>query len=424
MAGGDRGCHGCLPGGPALTAMYEFLLAIKTAPHGPRLSLAVSMFVVFGSAKLLAEVFERLGQPGIVGEILAGILIGPSLLGWVAPNEILSFLAELGVVFLLFRVGLEINPADLMRVGRAALAVGTLGVAVPMLLGWATLRLWGASQIESLFVGTALTATSVGITAQLLAAKGLLNRTAGKIILAAAVVDDILALLVLGVISSLAGGTLNMVELVLSTVFALGFVVLVLIWGSRAARRVLPKLRDNVRIGEGQFAIAMILLFGLAALSERAGVAPIIGAFLAGLAMGPALPRRVHDLTQGVTELFVPFFLAGIGLRFDWQVFVHPSVLLLSVIVLVVAVIAKIVGCGLGAINYGFPVALRVGLGMIPRGEFCMVVAQIGLGLKAISEETYDVVVFMAVAATLLTPPLVNLAFRTTGSAQAPAVES
>ncbi len=404
--------------------MNELLLATTVLPHGPKLSLAVSMFVVFGSAKLLAELFERLGQPGIVGEILAGILIGPSLLGWVAPNENLSFLAELGVIFLLFRVGLEVNPADLMRVGRAALAVGTLGVAVPMLLGWATLRLWGASQVESLFLGTALTATSVGITAQLLASKGLLNRTAGKIILAAAVVDDILALLVLGVISSVAGGTLNLVELLLSTGFALGFVLLTLVWGSRAARRVLPKLREKVRIGEGQFAVAMILLFGLAALSERAGVAPIIGAFLAGLAMGRALPPRVHDLTQGVTELLVPFFLAGIGLRFDWQVFAHPSVLLLSVVVLVVAVFAKVVGCGAGALNYGFPIALRVGMGMIPRGEFCMVVAQIGLGLKAISEKTYDVVVFMAVAATLLTPPLVNLAFRGTSPAPRPSLDS
>jgi Na+:H+ antiporter len=394
------------------------LLALTALSRDPHLSLAVSMLLVFGSAKLLAEVFERLHQPGIVGEILAGVLIGPSVLGWIAPNENLAFLAELGVMFLLFRVGLEVKPAALIEVGRTATAVGILGVALPFVVGWATLRLWGAPQIESLFVGAALTATSVGITAHLLSSKGLLNRTAGKIILAAAVIDDILALLVLGVISSVASGSVNILELVLTTVFALAFVFLVLRWGSDTADRMLPKLQRRMRIAESQFAIAMILLFALAALSERTGVAPIIGAFLAGLAMGRALPRRVHELTQGVTELLVPFFLAGIGLHFDWQAFAHRSTLALSLIVLVIAIAAKIVGCGAGALTQGAPVAFRVGVGMVPRGEFCMVVAQIGLGLKAISAETYDIVVFMAVAATLLTAPLVNFAFRGVGRAE------
>lgn len=394
------------------------LMPLIPAHHDPHLSLAVSMLLVFGSAKAMAEVFVRLHQPGIVGEILAGVLIGPSVLGWIAPNENLTFLAELGVMFLLFRVGLEIKSADLVAVGRTAAAVGVLGVVAPLVFGWATMRLWGASQIESLFVGAALTATSVGISAHLLASKGLLNRTVGRIILAAAVIDDILALLVLGVISSIASGSLNLLELALTTVFALAFVLLVIRWGGDTAGKVLPKLHQRMRIGEGQFVVAMILLFALAALSERAGVAPIIGAFLAGLAMGRALPHRVHELTQGVTELLVPFFLAGIGLRFQWQAFARLSTVVLAVLILAVAIIAKFAGCGLGALKYGRPVAVRVGIGMIPRGEFCMVVAQIGLGLKAISAETYDVVVFMAVAATLLTAPLVNLAFRGVRSAQ------
>ena len=392
--------------------MTFFLLALLPVHHGPPLSLAVSMLLIFGSAKLLAELFERLHQPGIVGEILAGVLIGPSILGWIAPNQNLTFLAELGVIFLLFRVGLEIKPTDLVAVGRTAAAVGILGVAIPLAAGWATMRLWGASQIESLFVGAALTATSVGISAQLLASKGLLNRTAGKIILAAAVIDDILALLVLGVISSVASGSVNLLELALTTLFAIAFVFLIVRWGGDTAGKVLPKLHQRMRIGEGQFAVAMILLFALAALSEKAGVAPIIGAFLAGLAMGRALPHRVHEMTQGVTELLVPFFLAGIGLRFEWQAFAHGSTLVLAVVILSVAIVTKFVGCGLGAMKHGTPVAIRVGFGMIPRGEFCMVVAQIGLGLKAISAETYDVVVFMAVAATLLTAPLMNVAFR------------
>lgn len=147
---------------------------------------------------------------------------------------------------------------------------------------------------------------------------------------------------------------------------------------------------------------------GLAALSERAGVAPIIGAFLAGMAMGEALPHRVHDLAHGDTELLVPFFLAGIGLRLNLEAFSSRSTLALAVLVLLAAILTKVVGCGLGALKHGRPVALRVGFGMIPRGEFCMVVVQAGLGLKVIPADTYGIVAFMAVGATLLTPPLLN----------------
>jgi Kef-type K+ transport system membrane component KefB len=210
----------------------------------------------------------------------------------------------------------------------------------------------------------------------------------------------------------MADGQVNVLELVLTTAFAAGFILLVAAWGSPAAQKLIPRLRKSLRIGESQFALAMILLFGLASLSERAGVAPIIGAFLAGMAMGEALPHRVHDLAHGVTELLVPFFLAGIGLRFSLQAFSSSSTLTLAVLVLVVAIVAKVLGCGLGALKHGRPVALRVGFGMIPRGEFCMVVAQVGLGLKVIPADTYGIVVFMAVGATLLTPPLLKLAFR------------
>ncbi len=390
----------------------QMTIALVLTPHYLGLSLPVSMLLVFGTAKVLAEIFERLHQPGIVGEILAGVLIGPSVLGWIGPNENMSFLAELGVMFLLYRVGLEVKVRELKNVGWTGTLVGVLGVVVPFVAGWGLLRLWGKPQMESLFVGAALTATSVGITAQVLAAKGLLNRTASKIILTAAVIDDVLALLVLGVVSSMADGSVNVLELALTTAFAVGFIVLVAGWGSHAAQRVIPLLRERLRIGESQFALAMILLFGLAALSERAGVAPIIGAFLAGMAMGEALPHRVHDLTRGVTELLVPFFLAGIGLRFSLQAFSSRSTLALAVLVMLTAIFAKVVGCGLGALKHGRPVALRVGFGMIPRGEFCMVVAQVGLGLKAIPADTYGIVVFMAVGATLLTPPLLRFAFR------------
>jgi len=204
------------------------------------------MLVVFGSAKILEELFERLGQPGIVGQIRAGIVIGPSVLGWISPNEFTAAMAQLGVMFLLFRVGLEVDAAGLMRTGVSALSTGILGVAIPFASGWAFYKLWGPG-LEAVFLGTALTATSVGITAQVLAARGLLHRTAAKIILGAAVIDDILALLLLGFVSSIAEGTVNLLELAVTTGLALGFVVVVAHGGTQAIGHVLAKLEGKLR---------------------------------------------------------------------------------------------------------------------------------------------------------------------------------
>jgi len=376
------------------------------------MNLAVAMLIIFGSAKLLAELFERLHQPGIVGEILAGILIGPSVLGWISPSEFTSTMAGLGVMFLLFRVGLEVEASELMKLGGTAAAVGILGVIVPFMSGWGLFRIWGKGQMEAVFLGTALTATSVGITAQVLAAKGLLHRTASKIILGAAVIDDILALLLLGVVTSMAEGRVNVPELAMTALLAVGFILLVAGWGRRTMSHVMPRLKGKLRVGESQFALAMVLLFGLAALSAKVGVAAIIGAFLAGMALAEALPPRVHDLAHGVTELLVPFFLANIGLHLKLAVFAESSTLLVALLVVPIAILSKVAGCGIGASRFGRVIAMRVSLGMIPRGEFCMVVAQTGLGLNAISPSTYAVIVFMAVTAAMLTPPFLKLAFR------------
>lgn len=376
-----------------------------------QLSLPVAMLLIFGAAKVLAELFERMRQPGIIGEILAGVVIGPSILNWITPNESVSFLAELGVIFLLFRVGLEVKSTELIKVGRTAAVVGVMGVALPMVCGWGLYRLISKPNIEALFVGAALTATSVGITAQVLASKGVLSDIAGRIILAAAIIDDVLALLVLGVISAVAQGDANYLELGLTSFFAVLFVLLVVRWGEKAAVGIFSAMERSLRIRDGQYALAMIIMFALAALSAKAGVAPIIGAFLAGMAMSDGVTPRVHELTQGAAELLIPFFLVNIGLHLDVSVFRNRSTLVLGIVVLLVAVVAKIAGCGLGALGHGRMTALRVGLGMVPRGEFCFAVVQVGLMLRAIPPQTYGVVVFMAVVSTLLTPVFLKMVF-------------
>lgn len=387
---------------------FAFLLASGSEA----VKLPLAMLIVFASAKILDELFERFHQPGIVGQILAGVVIGPSVLGWMAPNDFLTALAELGVMFLLFRVGLEVKASDLMKVGPIATWVAVLGVALPFVLGWGILRLWGEPQIESIFVGAAMVATSVGITAQVLAAKGLLQERASQIILAAAVIDDVLGLIILALVSSLAKGKVNFLELALTATLAIGFTVIVVLWGTKTMRRVVPHLLDRLRGGEAQFAMAMILLFALSVLAVYAGVAAIIGAFLAGMVLAESVGRRVHDLAQGVTELLVPFFLAGIGLHFSLSALSTWSTVTLAGLILLAAMLSKFVGCGLGAYRLGWADASRVGVGMIPRGEVGMVVAQIGQSLGVIGEHVYAVVVLMSVATTLVAPPLLKLTYR------------
>lgn len=388
------------------------LTAAALADSSGALNLPLAMLLVFGSAKLMDELFQRLNQPGIVGQILAGILIGPSVLRWMAPNEFLTALAELGVMFLLFSVGLEIQAPELTRVGRTAVVVAVLGVVVPFVAGWAILRTWGAPQIESIFVGAALVATSVGITAQVLATKGLLQERASRIILGAAVVDDILGLLILGVVSSLARGMLNLLELAITAALAISFALVAVKWGAKAVGSLVPRVQQKLRGGEAQFTLAVVVMFGLAVLAIYAGVAAIIGAFFAGLVLSGNVERRVHDLTQGVTELLVPFFMVGIGLHLDLSAFASRQTILLSLVVVAAAVASKFLGCGLGALSLGWVDAARVGVGMVPRGEVGMVVAQIGLSLGVIPPHVYGVVVLMSVATTLVAPPLLSLTFR------------
>ena len=394
------------------------IIPVLTAPvpcfwlaGGEAARLALAMLLVFGTAKVLAELFEQFHQPGIVGEILAGVIIGPGVLAWIQPDELLKALAELGVMLLLFRVGLEVKAREFVRVGKTAALAALGGVVAPFLAGWSIMAAHGASSIESVFVGSALVATSVGITAQVLAAKGLLGHRASQTILAAAIIDDVLGLLILAVASSMAEGKVNILQLALTAGLAIAFTVIVVRWGSVAMGKIVPRAQARFRAGEVQFNLALLLLFGLSFLATHAGVAAIIGAFLAGMALSESVDHRVHELSHGVSELLVPFFLAGIGLNLNLSVFNNFDTIWLALAVLAAAVASKLLGCGAGALALGRADAFRVGCGMIPRGEVGMVVAQIGLSLGVVSQQIYGVVVFMAVITTLLAPPLLKIAY-------------
>lgn len=379
----------------------------ETASHGADLLLQV--FLMFAAAKLMAEVFTRLRQPAVIGEILAGVLIGPSVLGWVAPSHISHLLSEIGVILLLFSVGLETKPASILNVGGTAAAVAVLGIVAPFAAGWGIMRALGDPNIESLFVGTAMVATSVGITARVLGELGVMSQQSARIILGAAVIDDILGLLLLAGVSSLSQGEINVAGLATTAVMALGFVAVVAIFGSRLITRSRHSI-ERLHSHNSTFVFAMALCFGLALAAEHIGVAAIIGGFLAGMALAEAVEgnHAVHEQTRGVTELMVPFFLVSIGMQVKLDVFAKPETIELALGLTAAAVLTKLVGCGLGAMRLGWRGALQVGAGMVPRGEVGIVVAQIGLAGGIISESLFGVVLFMAVATTLLAPPMIR----------------
>lgn len=360
---------------------------------------------MLAGAKVMAEIFERLRQPAVVGEILAGVIIGPSLLGWVEPNEIISILAEIGVIFLLFNVGLETKPAAILRVGGRALVVAVSGVVLPFIAGYGLMTLWGEPTIEALFIGTAMVATSVGITVRVLSALGVLDAPTSRIILGAAVIDDVLGLLVLAIVSSLAGGSVNYLDIGITAVLALGFTVLIAFVGSPLMKRAAPFMA-RLRIEQPVYVMGVIICLGLAIVAADLGISAIIGAFLAGMALAESTESNhaMHARTNGVTEFLVPFFLVNVGMQVQLDALTSPAAITLAVLVTVVAVLTKFFGCGLASWGVGLRRMMQVGVGMVPRGEVGIVVAQIGLSLGVIDNMLYGVVIFMAVATTMIAP--------------------
>lgn len=385
---------------------------ILLAAVGDETRVLLTLFIMLVAAKLMAELFERLRQPAVAGEILAGVIIGPSLLGWAVPSEITSTLAQIGVIFLLFTVGLETKPASIFRVGPQAAIVAVLGIVAPFVGGWLLMRAWGSSTIEALFVGTAMVATSVGITARVLAGLGLLDAPTARIILGAAVIDDILGLLVLAMVSSMATGTVNYLELLTTAGLAIGFTAFVALIGAPVVTRVAPGVQ-RMRSGHGLFLFGLVLCLGLSVAAAYIGVAAIIGAFLAGMAVAEAAEDNavMHERMSGVTEFLVPFFLVNIGMQLTLDVFRSSSVIALCVLITLVAIVTKLLACGLGAYNLGLRRAAQVGMGMVPRGEVGIIVAQIGLTMAVINAELYGAVLFMAVVTTVIAPPFLKLLY-------------
>lgn len=391
--------------------------------HSEFLTFILAIALIIVAAKVGGYLSTRIKQPAVLGELLVGILLGPTLLNLLhlppfqnfpELSESISWMAELGVILLMFLAGLELDLSELLKSGRVASLAGTIGVAFPLGLGLAASLLFGYSFNEGLFVGLALSATSVSISAQTLMELNVLRSRVGLALLGAAVFDDVLVILLLSVVTILVGTGAGENGGILQTVLLmLGYFVVAI-----GAGWFLPRLTgfvEKLRVSQGlvAFAIVACLLFAWAA-EAIGGVAAITGAFLAGLFL--ARSPHAHQIEEGISAItysfFVPIFFVNIGLESNLGA-ISSATWTFALVITAIAVISKILGCGLGASLGGFSRgdALRLGIGMVSRGEVGLIVSSFAVTQGMLSPDTFSIMVFMVIIATLVTPPLLRLTF-------------
>lgn len=371
------------------------------------------LFLIFVWAKLCGEVFERLGLPAVLGEILAGILIGPYGARLVVPSDSIYAVAGIGAIFLLFTIGLETRPNDLIEVGQTSLYVALAGITLPFVFGFSFMLAVKHTPQEATFVAAAMVATSVGITARVLDDLNLLQTRPAKIILGAAVFDDILGMILLGVVLGLVTveGASKWTQLAVTAVEAIGFALFMLFWAPRVVKRMEPGV-ERMSTRDAPLVIALAICLGLSFAAAKIGMAAIIGAFFAGLAFAEYSPRwKLSPKASAINEFLAPFFFFSMGARLNVGVF-DRRFIFAAIVISLLAFLSKLVGCGLPVLSLGWRTAAKVGIGMVPRGEVGLIVALAGLQAGVISERAYALVIFMTAATTLVAPSLIKIAFR------------
>jgi len=360
------------------------------------------------ATKLLGELAQRIGQPAVLGELLAGVLLGASLLGILQPDDpVIHAFSEIGVLVLLFEIGLHTDLRSLLGVGSAAATVGLVGVVVPFALGTGAAHLMGLPAIPAIVCGAALTATSIGISARVLSDLGQLETREGQVELGAAVLDDVVGLIILSVVSALASGvSVSAMGVGISTAAAVGFIVAALVIGGRIAP---PLFRAAVHLeAEGSLGVlALAFAFFMAWLAAKADSASIIGAFAAGLVLHRTPQREaIESKVTTLGHFFVPIFFAAVGAAVDVRTLADPHVALVGGALIVVALVGKFVA---GYAPWWFHGSKTlVGVAMIPRGEVGLIFAQMGLATGALDVSLFSAIAVMVMVTTFIPPPILS----------------
>ena len=370
-------------------------------------SALTAIFIAFIAAVIGGEIAMRLKMPSVVGQIFGGIVIGKSVLNWIAPEStpIIIELGELGAAFLLFSVGLETPFAKIGKVGKEALIVAVLGVIVPFIAGFGWAHFSGLSNAESIFVATAFIATSAGITAKVLQELGVIDKKYSQVILGAAVIDDVLAMLVLSVVSSVSTGKgVNPLAIGLVIVQSLGFIFIMATVGRRLAKSKGQMLNKPLS-PLSPWSLSIALCIGVAVLSNMLGLAAIIGAFLVGMVLAETDYRDwIHEKVIDLNEFIVPFFFISAGLSVDIMAFKSLPAIGSLLLISALAIVGKFVGAWLGAKQD----RTMVGVGMVPRGEVGIIIAGLGFQFKVIGKDVYSLLVGMSLITSIVAAPVLK----------------
>ncbi len=371
--------------------------------------ILLGLFILLAGAKLGEEVLRRLGQPGVVGELLGGLIVGPFGLGLVTPGDTATAFAELGVVVLLFSVGLEVRTDDLFKVGRPAVMTALIAMVLPILAGFALAAALGSPPSAALFVGLALAATSIGITSRVLKDLGVLDRTFARIVIGAALVDDILALILIGLGVGLAEGNLSVDALVVG-VAGIGLVLLGFL-AARRARGLPASVFTWPHFADTPLVPAFLMMLVAALLATAIGLAAIIGAFVAGLIVAETeAQEEVERDIKPLAAVFTPFFFAVTGAQLDLSVLQDPAIAALALALALIGVLTKALGGVIGARSIGRWGSIAVGFGMVPRGEVGIVVANLALLTGVVDASLFAAILVAVVLTTVVAPYLLAYA--------------
>ena len=389
------------------------------------LHIVLSLGILLFAAKLLAELFHRIKMPIVLGELLAGIIVGPFALGGfpffdgkplVVLDETVRHIGELSAVVILFIAGLEITPREFVRGGAASFTVGALGVVVPFFVGYFVFTVLGLEALESMLVATALTATSIAISIQVLTELGKMQSREAKLILGAAIVDDILAIAVLSVVTTMVQ-TGNTAPDIGSIIFLISKIIAIFAALLAGAVFVVPRILHVERLWKSKGSIEGITtatFFGAAGISAFVGLSPIVGAFAVGMAVSSTkIIKRVEEYVHKIEIILHLCFFAIIGAQVDLRG-VNINVLILSGVIVAVAIATKLVGCGIPSLIFlkDKTKSMRVGIGMISRGEVGLIVAGVGVTSGALSADIYTAVIIMVAATTVVSPIWLRKSYR------------